>query len=127
MKSPLYFAAAALLALAACNSKSDAPEVLDTNPDPMATELANAGAVELPPAIKAEKTMRCKDNSLAYVTFFQGDKQAIVRTEKDGTPVTLTAANAGDPLVADGGWKLTGTPENITLEQPGKGSQTCRS
>lgn len=127
MKSSLPFAAAALLALAACNSNSGSPEVIDTNPDPMATELANAGKVELPPAIKAEKTMRCKDNSLAYVTFFHGDKQAIVRTDKAGTPTTLTAANAGDPLVADGGWKLTGTPENITLEQPGKGSLTCRS
>jgi hypothetical protein len=127
MKSPFPFAAAALLALAACNSKPAEPEVIDTNPDPMAKELANAGAVELPPAIKADKTMRCKDNSLVYVTFFHGDKQAIVRTDKAGTPTTLTAANGGEPLVAEGGWKLTGTPENITIEQPGKPSLTCKS
>lgn len=127
MKSSLPFAAAALLALAACNSNSGTPEVLDTNPDPMAQELANAGSIELPPAIKAEKTMRCKDNSLAYVTFFEGDKQAVVRVEQNGTPTTLTAPNSGDPLVAEGGWKLTGTPENITLEQPGKEALTCRS
>ena len=126
MKSSLPFIATALFALSACNSKSET-EVIDTNPDPMATELANAGAVELPPAIKAEKTMRCKDNSLVYVTFFQGDKQVFVRTEKDGTPTTLKAENAGDPLTADGGWKLTGTPENITLAQPGKGELTCRA
>lgn len=127
MKSHLPFAAAALLALAACNSQSAEPQVLDANPDPMATELANAGAVELPPAIKAEKTMRCKDNSLVYVTFFQGDKQAFVRTAEDGAPTTLTAPNAGEPLVADGGWKMTGTPESITLTQPGKGELTCRA
>ena len=127
MKSPLLLPAAALLALAACNSKPSTPEVLDSNPDPMATQLANAGAIELPPAIKAEKTLRCKDNSLVYVTFFQGDKQAFVRTAKDGSPTTLNAANAGDPLVADGGWKLTGTPASITLEQPGKGALTCKS
>lgn len=127
MKSPLPFAAAALLALAACNNKPATPEVVDTNPDPMASELANAGAVELPPAIKAEKTMRCKDNSLVYVTFFQGDKQAFVRTEKDGAPTTLKAANAGEPLTAEGGWTMTGTPENITLTQPGKGELTCRA
>lgn len=126
MKTLFSVAAAALFALAACNSKPAEPEVIDTNPDPMAKELANAGAVELPPAIKAEKTMRCKDNSLVYVTFFQGDKQAVVRTDKDGAPTTLTAPNGGDPLVADGGWKLTGSPANITLEQPGKAALTCK-
>ncbi|WP_085810614.1 hypothetical protein [Sphingomonas sp. TZW2008] len=126
MKSPLPIAIAALMALAACNSKSAEPEVIDTNPDPMATQLANAGAVELPPAIKADKSMRCKDNSVVYVTFFEGDKQAIVRTAKDGSPTTLTAPNGGEPLVADGGWKLTGSPTNITLEQPGKPSLTCK-
>ncbi len=119
-------AAAALLVLAACDSKPAQPEVIDTNPDPMASQLANAGAVELPPAIKAEKTMRCKDNSVVHVTFFEGDKQAVVQPDK-GTPTTLTAATGGEPLVAEGGWKLTGTPANITLEQPGKASLTCKS
>lgn len=118
--------AAALLALSACNSEPQAPEVIDTNPDPMATALANAAPVELPPAIRAEKSMRCKDNSLVYVTFFEGDKQANVRTVQNGTPTVLRAPAAGEPLVAEGGWKLTGTPESITLEQPGKGSLTCR-
>jgi len=42
-------AVAALLALAACNSKPAAPEVVDSNPDPMANQLANAAPVELPP------------------------------------------------------------------------------
>ena len=60
MKSALLPAAAALLALAACNNKPAQPEVVDTNPDPMATQLANRAPVELPPAIKAEKTFRCK-------------------------------------------------------------------
>ena len=128
MKSPLLLAPAALLfALAACNSQPKAPEVVDSNPDPMATQLANAAPVELPPAIKADKTMRCKDNSLVYVTFFGGDKQVFVRTKKDGAPVTLKAPAAGEPYVADGGWKLTGTPTNITLEQPGKGALTCKA
>jgi len=128
MKSPLLLpAAAALIALSACNSQPSKPEVVDTNPDPMAAELANKGAVELPPAIKADKTFRCKDNSLVYVTFFQGDKQAIVKTKKDGSPTTLKADKAGDPLVADGGWKLTGDTGHITLTQPGKGEQACKA
>ena len=58
--------------------------MVDANPDPLANTLASAPKVELPPAIKADKTLRCKDNSLVYVTFFEGDKQAVVRTEQDG-------------------------------------------
>ena len=127
MKSPLIpAAAAALVALAACNSHK-APQVVDTNPDPMAKELANRPPVELPPAIKADKSMRCQPgNVLLYVTFFEGDKLAFVRTEKTGAITRLVAASAGDPLVADGGWKLTGTPTSAKITQPGKGEFTCK-
>lgn len=124
--SKTFLPLVAVLTLAACNSQKE-PEVLDTNPDPMATELANAAPVELPPAIKADKTMRCKDNSLVYVTFFQGDKQAVVRTTQGGAPTRLTASEAGEPLTAEGGWSLTGTPASITLAQPGKPAQSCKS
>lgn len=126
-KITVLLPAAALLALAACNSEPAQPEVLDTNPDPMASTLANAAPVELPPAIKADKTMRCKDGSLAYVTFFEGDKQAVVRTEKGGAPTTLKAPETGQPLTAEGGWSLTGSPSSITLAQPGKAEQTCHA
>ena len=127
MKSPLptLAAAAALLSLGACGQP--APQVVDTNPDPMANELAHRAPVELPPAIKADKTMRCKDNSLVYVTFFEGNKLAMVRTEKAGPATRLTAPSDGQPLTAEGGWKMTGSPESITLTQPGKGSLTCKS
>ena len=127
-KLPLLPAAVlpVLLALGACNSQPE-PQVIDTNPDPMASTLANAAPVELPPAIKADKTMRCKDNSLVYVTFFQGDKQAVVRTEKDGTPVVLKAAEAGKPLTADGGWSLTGNTDAVELTVPGKGAKSCHA
>ncbi|MEH3157612.1 MAG: hypothetical protein PGN08_01065 [Sphingomonas taxi] len=128
MKTPfLLTATAALFALAACDSKPAQPDVLDSNPDPMATQLANRAPVELPPAIKAEKTFRCKDNSLLYVTLFEGDKLAMVKTAPTATPVRLTAEKGGEPLTAEGGWKLTGTPANITVTQPGKPSQTCKS
>ena len=128
MKTPLPITAvAALLALAACNSKPAAPEVVDSNPDPMANQLANAAPVELPPSIKSEQTMRCKDNSLAYVTFFQGGKQAVVRLKEGGPATTLKAAAEGEPLVADGGWSMTGTEKSIELTQPGKSGQTCHT
>lgn len=119
--------AAALLALSACNSEPAKPQVIDNNPDPMASTLANAAPVELPPAIKADKTMRCKDQSLAYVTFFDGDKQAVVRTEKGGAATMLKAANAGDPLTAEGGWKMTGNTGEIKLTRPGKPEIVCHS
>jgi predicted small lipoprotein YifL len=129
MKSPLPIAAAlvSLVALAGCNSKSEQPQVIDTNPDPMASTLANAAPVELPPAIKADKTMRCKDGSLVYVTSFTGDKQAVVRTEKGGTPTTLKADEAGKPLTADGGWSMTGNTDAVELKVPGKGDLNCHA
>lgn len=126
MKNLFLPALAAAFALSACGSNSG-PEVVDTNPDPMANQLANSAPVELPPAIKADKTLRCKDQSLVYVTFFQGDKQANVRTERDGPATTLKAEEAGQPLTAEGGWKMEGTTDNVVLTQPGKTAQSCHS
>lgn len=119
-------AAVALLALAACNNKE--PQVVSSEaPDPQAAALANAAPVELPPSIKADVTFRCNPgNSLAYVTFFNGDKQALVKTDKAGTAVKLTAETAGDPLKAEG-YELTGTPKAATLTLPGKGALTCKA
>src|SRR3546814_18081795 len=65
-------AAAAILVLAGCQQKAET--VTTTAPDPMAAELANAAPVELPPSMKASVAFRCKDNSLAFVDFFSGDK-----------------------------------------------------
>lgn len=121
------FAATALLSLAACGGGSSEPEVLDTRaPDPLASQIANAAPVELPPAIKASVSLRCTDNSLVYVDFFEGDRLANFRTERGGTPTQLTAEEAGQPL-AGGGVTVTGTPQSITLQQPGKGSLTCKA
>lgn len=126
MKSRILpLAAVALFALSACNENKP-QEVTATSDDPQAAALANAAPVELPPSIKAEVTFRCKDNSLTYVTFFNGDKQAVVKATKDAPPVKLTAEKAGDPLKSDG-YSLTGNPKNITLTQPGKGTLTCKA
>lgn len=119
-------AALALLPLAACNSQPQKPEVVDTNPDPMAAELANRAPVALPPAMSAEKTFRCKDNSLLYVTFYKGDTQLDVKTDKAATATRLTAPAAGSAYVAEG-WSVSGTPAGVTATQPGKGSQSCKA
>jgi hypothetical protein len=118
--------AAALFALSACGQSQ--PEVVDSNPDPMAAELANRPAVELPPAIRADRSFRCSgDNSLVQVTFFQGDKQVIVRDGETASPVTLRAPEAGKPFTAEGGWTLTGDEKSVTVVAPGKSSRTCRT
>ena len=115
-------AAAALLPLAACQQ---APETVDSRaPDPMASQLANAAAVELPPAIKASVAFRCKDNSLVYVDFFEGDKMANLRTVKGGAPTMLNAPEAGQPLTG-GGYSLTGTPKSISLVKPAGVTLAC--
>ncbi len=127
MRTTPFLAVAAVALLAGCNSQPSQPQVVDSNPDPLKNVLANAAPIELPPAIKADVTMRCKDNSLLYVVFFEGDKLVNVRTEQGGPITRLTASEAGQPLTAEGGWSLTGDAKNITVAQPGKASQTCRA
>lgn len=119
-------AALALLSLAACDSK---PEIVDSRgPDPLASQLANAAPIELPPSIKASVSMRCQPgNALVFAEFFSDDKLVRVRTEKGGAATDLRAPEAGQPFVADGGYKLTGDEKNATVELPGKGTLTCRA
>lgn len=123
----LPIAAVALFALSACNKTPEKPvEVTSVADDPQAAAVHNRPMAELPPPIKADVTFRCKDNSLVYVIFFEGDKVAMVKTAKDGSSTRLTAEKAGDPLKAEG-YSLTGSPKNITLTAPGKGTLTCKA
>lgn len=122
IQRPIPAAALLVLTLSACENKPT--EVSTIAPDPMASVLANKAPVELPPAIKKEVTFRCKDNSLVHITFFEGDKQALVKATENGTPVKLTAEQAGDPLKADG-YVMKGTVKAVTLTQPGKPEQLC--
>lgn len=129
MKSPLALAlaAAALLPLAACNSNPAVDDGMNAAAEARNEATANAVAAAMPPSIRADKSFRCKDNSLAFVTFFQGDTQAVVREAQDGPATVLKAENAGDPLTAEGGWRMTGDDKaGITLTRPGKAAITCR-
>lgn len=122
-KAPLFAAASAALLLASCGKPK--PQVIDTNPDPMANVLANAPKVTLPPAIKASVTMRCtEDNSLIYADFFQGDQAARVRTTKDGAPIELKSDKAGGPWTDAAGNELKGDDKKVTWKSGGK-SKTC--
>ncbi len=124
-KTPLFVAAAALLSLAACENKPE--EVTSTAPDPQAEALKNAPKVELPPAIAASVSMRCKDNSIVFADFYEGEKQVLIKESKDGPGKMLKAPNAGEPYVGEGGYKLTGSAKNATVEVPGKGSRVCHA
>lgn len=115
-------AAFALLALSACNKPPT--EVSSIAPDPNAEEIKKRAPVELPPSIREEATLRCADNSLVYVTFFNGDQQVNLRVSPDGVPTTLKAEKAGDPFKAEG-YQLTGTAKSVKLARPGKPSQVC--
>lgn len=116
-----------LAALAACEKK--APEVIDTRaPDPNAAALANAAPVELPPAIRAQKTYRCKvDNSLVYVTWFQGDKFVDARDTKDGAPTRLESTTGSSPWTSAVGWTVEGDTETVRITVPGKSPRDCHS
>ncbi|KQU62139.1 hypothetical protein ASG67_03145 [Sphingomonas sp. Leaf339] len=127
MKMNTLLIAAPLALLTACNSQPSTPEVLDSNPDPMANQIANAAPVELPPAIRADKTFRCADGSVIGIAFFQGDTQVNVRIPATGKPTRLTAPAKGDPYTADGGWKLTGDDSAVTLTEPGKKALSCHT
>lgn len=112
------------LPLAACNNK---PEVVDNRaPDPMAEQLKNTPMAELPPSMEASVTFRCKDNSLVYVDFFQGHKQANLRTTKGGSPIHLTAPAAGEPYTGEG-TTLTGDAKSIEYTAPGKSALSCKA
>lgn len=126
MKTPLLPATAvALLALTACQSKTSATNVESSTSVENKT-VAEKPKFELPPAIKAEVSMRCHgDNTLAHLTFFEGDKQLTVSSPSDAAPVVLKAPEAGKPYVADGGWEVSGTSKSIKLTAPGKPAQTC--
>ena len=124
----LSLIALAAASLAACNNE---PIVANEQPDPMATDLANAAPVELPPAIVSTKTYRCKDNSVVRIDWLS-DKTAYVHGEghaqthlQPAVPVEGKPASA--EMVAEGGFALTGeaSGSSVSVTLPGKGKVTC--
>jgi hypothetical protein len=127
----LTLTALSALALTACNNE---PIVGGEQPDPMAGELANAAPVELPPAIAASKTYRCKDNSLVQIDWLAQDKGAYVHGDGQAQThlkpaVPVEGQPASTDLTAEGGYMLKGnaTASTVTLTLPGKGAQSCKA
>jgi len=117
--------AAALLTLSACGEQK--PEVLGSTVSAADADMTNAAPIALPPMVKASKTYRCKDGALIFVDYMSDDKTANIRTEKDGKPTVLAAAEAGKPFTAEGGFALEGSGDSVTATLPGKDAQSCKS
>ena len=95
MKRILPTLLAAAAALAGCDQSDH--NLTATGPyDPLANAAANA-TVTLPPSIAAQKTYRCKDNSLLYIDWYS-DGSARVKTSRTeaGTAVPAPATAEGN-------------------------------
>ena len=116
----------AAAALAGCNKEENS--ALAEN---VQTENT-AATVELPPAITASKTYRCKDNSLVYIDWLEKNGQpagANFRSDRTGTPTSLKpGADGAAPFTAEG-YSLSGDKAASTVELtgPGKGAQSCKA
>lgn len=115
----------ALLLLAACNTQPTT--IVAGGPtDPDADKIKAKPPVKLPPAILANKSYRCKDNSLIYVDWFNDNQTANLHLkEKTGTPIPLAAPTPGAPMTG-GDYTLTGsaTAKSVTLKKGGA-AQDC--
>jgi hypothetical protein len=126
MNRTLIFLTTVAAALAACDNST----IVAGEPyDPQANTVANAGPVELPPAIASSKIYRCKDNSIVYIDWLSDNKSANVRTDRNAPPTQVAAPEAGQPMIAQGGYSLAGTATDasVMLALPGKGSQSCKA
>jgi hypothetical protein len=122
--------ALALIAAAALAGCDQSSHNIGAGPDEgNEANAVNVANVALPPPIAASKVYRCKDNSIVYIDWVADNKSADIRAEKNGAPARVTAAEAGKPMTAQGGYSLTGSASapSVTLALPGKGSQSCKA
>jgi hypothetical protein len=116
---------AAFALLAACHNQPTT--IVAGGPDdPDAEKIKAAKPVKLPPAMLANKSYRCKDNSLIYIDWFNDNQTANLHLkDKTAIPTVLNAPKAGDPY-AGGDYVLTGTAtaKSVTLKKGGS-SQEC--
>jgi hypothetical protein len=111
--------AIAAAALAGCDN-SDHTIVANEPYDPMANDVRNLEAVELPPAIAASHVYRCRDNSLVYIDWLNNNT---ARIKANRTEIGTTVTRGEDGSYTAEGQRLTGTPGDPTVTING---QSCR-
>ena len=126
-RAPLLIALAAAAALAGCNKQDHT--IVAGPPGDNDVNVAANGPVALPPSISASKIYRCADNKVLYVDWLSDGKTANIRTDKGGNPTVVTAAEAGKPMTAPGGYSLEGTANASTAKigVPGHPAQSCKA
>jgi hypothetical protein len=120
-RTPLLLCLAAAAALAGCN-KGTRTIVVGGESDDEGKAATNT-PVQLPPSIAASKTYRCADNSVIYVDWLSDNKSANVRTDPNGNPTHVTAAEAGKPMTG-GSYSLSGSASSASVTF---GSKSCKA
>jgi hypothetical protein len=124
-RNSLILCLAAVAALAACSKENH--NIVAGPADGEETNVSANAGVQLPPSIAASKVYRCADNSVAYVDWLSDNKSANLRSEANGNPTNVVAAEPGKPMTG-GGYSVTGsaTSANITVVRPGHASTSCK-
>lgn len=125
-RTPLLITLAAAAALAGCN-KENHTIVAGSPEDDTPTNIAANAHVQLPPTVVASKIYRCADNAVVYVDWLSDNKSANVRTKQSGLPTQVTTAEPGKPMIAPGGFEVSGsaTASSAKIAIPGHPSQSC--
>jgi hypothetical protein len=125
-RTSLLITLAAAAALAGCNKES---HTIVSGPPGDDTNVAANGPVALPPSIVATKLYRCADNSVVTIDYLSDNKSANVRVGKDSASTQVTAAEAGQPMTAPGGYSVEGSPtgSSAKIAVPGHSAQTCNA
>ena len=112
-------------ALAGCNSENH--NIVAASPND-SVNMAGAQVV-LPPSILTSKVYRCADNVIIYVDWLSDGKSATVRTDKSASPTMVSAAEAGKPMAAAGGYSLEGNAGSgsVKIAVPGHHAQSCKA
>jgi hypothetical protein len=127
-RTPLILALGAAAALAGCN-KDNHTIVAGQGPEDNSTNSAANANVSLPPSVVSSKIYRCADNKVVYVEWLSDNLSANIRTEQGGSPTHLTTTETGKPMVAAGGYSLSGMPgaSSAKIAIPGHGAQSCKA
>ena len=123
---PLLIALAAAAALAGCKENHT---IVGGNPEDNEVNTAAKTPVALPPSVVSSKVYRCADDKVVYVDYLSDNKSANLRTDKGGSPTQVTAAEAGKPMTAAGGYSLEGASADasVKIAVPGHPVQSCKA